>query len=152
MPEQFLPEPRPDNAGGPALRGSLVAVGGSHGTVHVGPGSANVLTVGRLLEIKSPGSAVVAVVTSVSGDDHGPAEGQIDLLGEIVRKPGGDFFQRGISDYPLIGTPIALLGGPDLKLIYDVAGDETINIGHSDPSRDSPRAAEAAHLPHRSAQ
>ncbi len=54
----------------------------------------------------------------------------MDLLGEIVRGDNGrDFFQRGISDYPVIGTPIAMLSGADLRLIYDISGPETINVG-----------------------
>jgi DNA helicase HerA-like ATPase len=117
--------------------GKLIAVGGSHAKIGVEPASIGALAVGRLLEIHSPKSAVVAVVTAVSGEEDRPFEADVDLLGEIVRgADGSDFFQRGISDYPVIGTPIGLLSGTDLRLIYDISGPETINVGtlSQDPS------------------
>ena len=38
-------------------------------------------------------------------------------------------FQRGITDYPVIGDEVDLLGSDDLRLIYDTASADTINIG-----------------------
>ncbi len=119
-----------EERGAPPLHGKVTAVGGSHAKVSLLKDTIDALSVGRMLEIHSPKSAVVAVVTSVTGEDDGPFGAEVDLLGEIVRNPNGkDFFQRGISDYPTMGTPIGLLSGPDLKLIYDIAGPETINVG-----------------------
>jgi DNA helicase HerA-like ATPase len=123
------------------VRGKVTAVDGSHAKVSLQAEAANVLTVGKLLEIRSDRSAVVAVVTSVNNvESNGSSRttANVDLLGEIVRGAPGekDKFQRGIREYPVIGAPMDILSSADLKLIYDVSGPKTINIGHlsQDPS------------------
>jgi len=93
-------------------------------------------TVGKFLAIKTAVSIVVGVVTKITGVELRPgeastdrADAQVDLLGEI-RFDGGTLFQRGITDYPLIGDAVDLLKHDDLKLIYDISGRNTINIGN----------------------
>jgi hypothetical protein len=122
-------------------RGRVIAVDGSHAKVSLEAEASNVLTVGKLLEIRSDKSAVVAVVTAVNrqeGESKSRTMADVDLLGEIARGAPGesDRFQRGIREYPVIGAPIDILSSADLKLIYDVSGPKTINIGHlsQDPS------------------
>ena len=123
------------------VRGRVTAVDGSHAKVSLEAEAANVLTVGKLLEIRSDKSAVVAVVTAVNRQElesEGHTTAEVDLLGEIVRGASGgpDKFQRGIREYPVIGAPMDILSSEDLKLIYDVSGPKTIDIGHlsQDPS------------------
>src|SRR5262249_30755658 len=60
--------------------------------------------------------------------DH--ATGQIDLLGEIKWNGAGKaYFQRGVTEYPLIGDAADLLGRDELQLIYDVSGSRVIHVG-----------------------
>ena len=40
------------------------------------------------------------------------------------------YFQRGVTDYPAIGDPAALITRDELRLIYDISGSDTIDIGH----------------------
>lgn len=126
------------DVGEAVLLGRIAAVSGSHAKVHLTSSGVDALTVGRLVAVVSGHSAVVAVVTDIAGTGADPREtaiASIDLLGEIVRN-GRNYFQRGISDYPTIGAATELLSGTDLKLIYDVAGPKTINVGSlsQDPS------------------
>jgi len=112
--------------------GQVAAVNGSHAKISLNENGARKITIGRLLEIGSGNSAVVCVVTDVASRSDHPAErvtADVDLLGEIVRGER-DRFQRGISEYPVIGEPVEMLGGKDLKLIYDVSGPRTINVGN----------------------
>lgn len=119
--------------------GWVATINGSHAKISVHPEGARRVTIGRLLVMDSGGSAVVCVVTDVDSSIERPAErtsADVDLLGEIVRGDDRDRFQRGISDYPTVGSPVEVLSGTDLKLIYDVAGPKTINVGNlsQDPS------------------
>ena len=90
------------------------------------------ITVGKFLAIRTRRSSVVSVVTDV--DSKGGAGGQltarVDLLGELKEGKGGFVrFQRGITEYPVIGDEADLLGSDGLRRIYDTANADTINIG-----------------------
>ncbi len=118
------------NPSGPP-RSHVIAVGGSKAKISLDPLAASKLTVGKLLEVQSGKLTVVAVVTAVGEDAPGNVNADVDLLGEIIRGDNGSHhFQCGISDYPVIGAPADVLSGADLKLIYDVSGPTSINIGH----------------------
>ena len=52
-------------------------------------------------------------------------------MGEIkTRDSGKHYFQRGVTDYPAIGDPASLITRDELRLIYDISGSDTIDIGH----------------------
>ena len=95
------------------------------------------ITVGKFLAIRTGRSSVVSVITDVdtggqkpAGEAGGLLTARVDLLGEIKEGKGGAVrFQRGITDYPVIGDQVDLLGSEGLRLIYDTAGADTINIG-----------------------
>ncbi|MCW5715549.1 MAG: ATP-binding protein [Bauldia sp.] len=115
-------------------RGHVTAVGGSHATVQLArpatPGAIDDLTVGKMLEIQALNAWAIAVVTSVAEHrESGGTSAEVDLLGEIVQGENGPFFQRGITEYPSVGSPAAMLSREHLRLIYDIAGPRTINIG-----------------------
>ena len=113
-----------------SARGNISSIGGSHAKVSLIPEASQGMTVGKLLVIHSERSSTIAVITAVDGSDTGATSADIDLLGEIVRNSAGrDFFQRGISGYPDVGAPIDFINADDLRLIYDDAGPDTINIG-----------------------
>jgi DNA helicase HerA-like ATPase len=127
----------------PSLRealGHVVAIGGSKGKVRLTPPAQSgrpddtQVTVGKFLAMHAANSTVVGVITDVEGDGRA-ADGQllakIDLFGEIRRGDGGrPFFQRGITNYPVVGDKVDLLGSDGLRAVYDTAGADVINIGH----------------------
>lgn len=119
--------------------GNITAVGGSHATVQLRPcAESATLTVGKMVAIRAQESISIAVITSVMiVSDTRESLAEIDLLGEITRDPRrGYVFQRGVSQYPVIGSPMIGLTPDHLRLIYDAAGGNMINIGtlSQDPS------------------
>ena len=43
-------------------------------------------------------------------------------MGEIKQRDDGKaYFQRGVTDYPAIGDPAALITRDELRLIYDIS-------------------------------
>jgi DNA helicase HerA-like ATPase len=122
--------------------GRVVAVDGTQATIRLnGGGSTRAsedarATVGKFMAIHTAVAMLVGVVTKIStptlraGDD--PADhalAQLDMLGEIRRNETRTFFQRGITDYPMIGDGVDLLKRDELRLIYDISGPNTIEIG-----------------------
>ena len=94
-------------------------------------------TVGRFIGIGTATSLLVGVITKLAvptphgGKDSDCAIAQMDLVGEIKwDAAGAAHFQRGVTEYPIIGDPAALLGHDELRLIYDVSNANTIEIGH----------------------
>jgi DNA helicase HerA-like ATPase len=56
---------------------------------------------------------------------------QIDLMGEIKEDANrSPRFARGVSEYPMIGDPADLISSRALRLVYDMSGSDTINVGH----------------------
>src|SRR5436305_12425676 len=59
------------------------------------------------------------------------AAARLDMMGEIKQRDDEKhYFQRGVTDYPAIGDPAALITRDELRLIYDISGSDTIDIGH----------------------
>ena len=54
----------------------------------------------------------------------------MDLVGEIkASATGTPYFQRGITEYPMIGEPAMLMSDRELRLIYRSTGTKPSNIG-----------------------
>ena len=53
-----------------------------------------------------------------------------------ARRDRGSRFQRGVANYPAIGDGVAMMSNAELRVIYEMAGSGSINIGHlqQDPS------------------
>ena len=121
------------------LVGQVVSVSGSQASIELDTSVGAVpsgdvrITVGKFLAIRTMGSSVVSVITNVDGGGQkakGQLTARVDLLGELKEGKGRSVrFQRGITDYPIIGDAVELLGSDGLRLIYDTAGADTINIG-----------------------
>jgi uncharacterized protein len=123
-------------------RGRVLSVEGSQATVRLAvtsraaaPEEAQA-TVGKFLAIRTGTSYLVGVITKIStpaahaGDLGTYALGQLDLLGEIKwNQAGKPYFQRGVTEYPLIGDAADLLGHDELQLLYDISAPRTMNIG-----------------------
>jgi uncharacterized protein len=128
----------------PKLVGRVFSVSGSQASVLLAaPVRSDLpeggrITVSKFLSIRTVRSSVIAVITDVEGGGQAPAgelgggqlTARVDLLGEIKEaKSGAARFQRGITEYPVVGDEVSLLGSEGLRLIYDTAGADTINIG-----------------------
>jgi DNA helicase HerA-like ATPase len=118
--------------------GRVLSVSGSQAQVRLAITASDArATVGKFLGIHAGTALVVGVITKIAADparaDAREAEfatAQVDMLGEI--KPderGNPFFQRGVTEYPMIGDPVDLLLQRDLRLIFDLSGPGTIDIG-----------------------
>jgi DNA helicase HerA-like ATPase len=119
-----------------AVAGSQVVVQFASALPSLGDGRTGV-TVGTFLGVWNGQSLVIGALCDISldgsGDNRQPlrASGRIDLLGEIVRDAeGAAFFQRGVMTYPQIGSAIVPVGRDELRVIFDAAGPDTINVGH----------------------
>ena len=129
--------------------GHVLSVSGSQAAVglpakSLDPANEASITVGKFLRIQRAKSLLVGMVTEVSLETSSAARDQgyiatarLDMMGEIKQRDDGKhFFQRGVTDYPAIGDPAALITRDELRLIYDISGSDTIDIGHlqQDPS------------------
>ncbi|MGE0848410.1 MAG: ATP-binding protein [Hyphomicrobiaceae bacterium] len=123
------------------LLGQVVSISGAQAAIDLaqtgsgeGAGEARV-AVGKFLSIDTPRAAVIAVITHVDADPKGPVDGtirvraRVDLLGEIKDAGRGPRFQRGITEYPVVGDKVSLLGSEGLRIVYDTGAVDTISIG-----------------------
>jgi uncharacterized protein len=121
--------------------GRVASVSGAQVTVLFSPDLLSVceesgVTVGTFLGIRTAHSLVIGALCDITldrfSDTQRPqASGRVDLLGEIIMdKTGAGHFQRGVMVYPRIGSPIIPVGHEELRIIFDVAGANTISVGH----------------------
>ena len=122
--------------------GHILSVSGSQASVglpaeSIDPKRDASITVGKFLRIERGRSLLIGMVTEVTQDIGQSAHEQgfraaarLDMIGEIKRRDDGKpYFQRGVTDYPMIGDPAALITRDELRLIYDISGSDTIDIG-----------------------
>ncbi len=125
------------------LLGHVLSVHGSQASVGLPAASLEgsdelSVTVGKFLRISRGTTLLIGMVTDVALEDSAAARAQgfiatakLDMMGEIKRdETGVQSFSRGITNYPAIGDPAALIGNRELRLIYDISGSDTIDIGH----------------------
>ena len=123
--------------------GRVLAVNGSQATVGLVPPRVGLpddarATVGKFLAIHSAASLLIGMITDVSvevppsAQDKGfVASAKLDLMGEIIRDAThGPRFQRGVASYPVIGDGAAMMSNAELRVIYEMSGSGSINIGH----------------------
>jgi DNA helicase HerA-like ATPase len=135
----------PTQATAPAapVIGRVLAVNGSQATVGLLPAQTGLAddaraTVGKFLSIPSSKSLLIGLITDVSvevpssAQDKGfVASAKLDLMGEIMRDATrAPHFQRGVANYPAIGDGAAMMSNAELRVIYEMSGSGTINIGH----------------------
>ena len=119
--------------GMPAALGRVLSVSGSQSQVRLAASANEVrATVGKFLGIRAGLAMVVGVITKIavepSRDDTAVAS--VDMLGEIKDdERGRSFFQRGVTEYPMIGDDVGMLQQSHLRLIFDLSGPGTIDIG-----------------------
>jgi DNA helicase HerA-like ATPase len=122
--------------------GRVISVNGSQAGIGLSAVSRNPedprATVGKFVGIKCGKSLLVGVITDVSVPTTVGAKEQgyhatalIDMMGEIrIRETARARFQRGVTDYPAIGDPAALLSRSELRAVFDLSDVATIDIGH----------------------
>ena len=100
------------------------------------------MTVGTFLGIRAGRSLIIGVLCDISlerttGGQHSVnATGRVDLLGEIIPdETGARHFHRGVMIYPRIGSAIVPIGNSELRVIFDMTGPHTINVGHLQQDR-----------------
>ena len=130
--------PAPSAAGVAEILGHVHSVSGSQATVGLldsamsGPNRAGI-TVGRFLKIQTAKSQLVGVITEVSIQNSLAASycaiAKVDLMGEIVTAATGSAFRRGVAGYPTIRDAALPLTNRELRIIFDEAGTNMINIG-----------------------
>jgi DNA helicase HerA-like ATPase len=120
--------------------GRVLSVTGSTAQVRFPVGGADDMraTVGKFLGIRAEKALVIGVITKIAVEPKGGtglaredfAIGALDMLGEIKGDDSGaPFFQRGVTEYPMIGDPVNAITQRELKLIFDMSGPGTIDIG-----------------------
>src|SRR3954464_5926557 len=110
--------------------GRVLSVTGSQAQVRLCGDSDMRATVGKFLGIHAGAAMVIGVITKIALDANGEsATGALDMLGEIKGGERGPFFQRGVTEYPAIGDAVSVITQRELKLIFDLSGPGTIDIG-----------------------
>jgi DNA helicase HerA-like ATPase len=135
-----------------SLLGRVISVDGSRAvvaTVAMQPEAlnGNPLSIGKLVSIGAGSSRVIGLIYAAATAQQaaqaatGATLVKVELVGEIrdhgqTAKPT---FDRGIRQYPAIGTASYAADTSDLEIIYDYGGAETIVIGRlgQDPSLDA---------------
>ena len=93
---------------------------------------------GSMVRIETPGSIVYGVISELELRDHERASeygmeaaAKIDLLGELImgRTPDEWRFQRGVSIYPVLGSPIAIATTEEVGRIYARPNKPSVRIG-----------------------
>jgi uncharacterized protein len=147
-PTIAAPAPSAPQAAPSPTIGRVLAVNGAQATVGLMPAQPGAsdesrATVGKFLSIPSGKSLLIGLITDVSVEvpstarDKGfVATAKFDLMGEIMRDATRGRFQRGVTNYPAIGDGVAMMSNADLRVMYEMAGSGSINIGHlqQDPS------------------
>ena len=91
-------------------------------------------SVGTYLGIRTRTSIVIGALSEITQERHGRRAGHRPRgparRDHPRRGRNGDRFERGVSHYPKIGSAVVRVGQRELRLIFDVAGPNTINIGH----------------------
>src|SRR5882724_3913418 len=87
--------------------GRVLSVSGSQAQVRLAASAQDVrATVGKFLGIHAGKAIVVGVITKIVTETQAREEGAtatVDMLGEIKRDERREFFQRGVTEYPMIG-------------------------------------------------
>ena len=134
-----------------AALGRVTAVSGSDVTVALSGASPGRATVGKFLGVVSGHSIIVAMITHVSErnakeDQPTHAVAQMDLFGEIIIGAGETRFQRGISEYPIIGDPVIRMTDRELRLLYNALSTKLATIGFIQQDAGIPAQIEVDHL------
>jgi len=116
--------------------GTVIMVDGARAVAEIDPAEAAAgsdLAVGDLVKMPGKLNTVFGLVHSIEavGAHNGDERSQhvdIDFLGEIFRDEG-DSFQRGVSRYPSLGTPLIAADHDDALRVYAKPSAPHVRIG-----------------------
>jgi DNA helicase HerA-like ATPase len=123
--------------------GRVVAVGGSQltATLEANDITEETIRIGAMVKVRSGSLEAVGTIAAIEAESEGsPVHSRfiVDLLGEIVPSPDGrPQFRRGVSQFPVTGTPVRAATEADLATVYTRPLADNVRIGtlHHDPSR-----------------
>jgi len=122
--------------------GQVVAIAGSQMTVslEVDELTEEPIRIGSMVTVRSGPLDVVGAIAAVQAENAGSSRSVfvVDLLGEIVPSAEGPpQFRRGVSHYPVAGTPVRAATEIDLSTVYRRPKVSNISVGtlYHDPSR-----------------
>src|SRR4030095_15649173 len=100
-----LGESRVDHVSQDGALGRVLSVTGSQAQVRLAVSAQDVrATVGKFLGIRAGNAIVSGVITKITAEgqarEGGLATGAVDMLGEIKHGERGEFFNRGVTEYP----------------------------------------------------
>jgi len=97
--------------------------------------------IGSMIKMMVAGRCVIAAIHSL-GHEGGEISARISFLGEGETGAGGEVvaFRRGVTRYPLPGTPVVAVSSPDMNAIFSAGNIPHIEIGTVHPTA-STRAA-----------
>jgi hypothetical protein len=133
--------------------GRVLAISGSQLTVglSLSPAIARA-TVGKFLGVMSGTTIIVGMITEIaerlSQEANCRTTATIDLVGEIkANSAGAPFFQRGITEYPMIGEAAIMMGDRELRLIYNGnSRSGSCNVGVLQQDQGIPAYIDVDHL------
>jgi DNA helicase HerA-like ATPase len=123
--------------------GRVVAVAGSQmtATLEVDPLTEDPVRIGAMVKVRSAHLDVVGTIGSINAEGGGSPPRSfmvIDLLGEIAPSAQGrPQFNRGVTHYPVAGTPVRAAMEGDLEVVYTRPAVTNVSIGtlYHDPRR-----------------
>jgi DNA helicase HerA-like ATPase len=124
---------------GREMIGRVIAVSGSQVTVGLSvaaPADGGRATVGKFLGIVSGGIVTVGMITEIAErplrdqDPNCRSAALMDLVGEIrANASGAAYFQRGMTEYPMIGESAVLMNERELRLVHSNRSGRASNVG-----------------------
>jgi hypothetical protein len=123
--------------------GRVVAVAGSQmtATLEVDALTEEPVRIGAMVKVRSAHLDVIGTIGTINAEGGGSPPRSlivVDLLGEIVpAAEGRPQFNRGVSHYPVAGTPVRAATEADLTVVYTRPSVSNVNIGtlYHDPRR-----------------
>jgi len=123
--------------------GRVVAVAGSQmtATLEVDALTEDPVRIGAMVKARSAHLDVIGTIGTINAEGGGSPPRSfivVDLLGEIVPSAGGrPQFSRGVTHYPVAGTPVRAAAEIDLTVVYTRPSATNVSIGtlYHDPRR-----------------
>jgi uncharacterized protein len=123
--------------------GRVVAVAGSQmtATLEVDALTEDPVRIGAMVKVRSAHLDVIGTIGTINAEGGGSASRSlivVDLLGEIVPMvEGRRQFNRGVTHYPVAGTPVRAAMDADLNAVYTRPSVTNVSIGtlYHDPRR-----------------
>jgi hypothetical protein len=130
--------------------GQVVEIAGSGSQIRMDAATLNALQshsdpsiamsgqVGSQIKMVVGGNWLIANVRTLRADDNGELVAHVDFLGEGSKDASGRMsnFRRGVTRYPIPGTPVLPVSTGDLRSIFAATDEPHIEIGTVYPTDD----------------